>query len=338
MAAIRPAELQRFIASGCRGVPLILVFGPDEGAGRTRIRALTETLLGKEPDPLMVQTLEAETINDDPARLLDEANAIGMFGGRRVIIVQQAGKLQKAAWQALLETPPMDSTVLFQADDLAKTSPLRVAFEQNPRYAAIACYAPSRQDLQELIDLRMREAGLSITPAARAYLADLLGTDLALSEMEIEKLVLYCRGGLAVEVDDIDAAIADASDQSGSEPIDRAFEGKLEEIEAVALRSFREGINASAILALALNHAMMLKRLVNSKDSGGIESAMRAERIFYKRQDRVRSQIRIWDHQGLVRAIETLATAQDQARRTAALEDTVTIRALWSIALAARRR
>ncbi len=338
MAAIRPGDVQRFIAGGCRSVPLILVYGPDEGSVRTRVRAMVATLLGAEVDGLSRLDLEPEALNADPARLLDEANSIGMFGGKRVIVIPQAARLQKAVWLPLVELPPIDSTILFQADDLAKTSPLRVALEQAAAGAAIACYPPSRQDLQEIIDRRTKEAGLSITPVARAYLADLLGSDFALSEMEIDKLVLYCQGQLAIDVADIDTMIVDSSDLAGSEPIDRAFEGKLEEIEAVALRSFREGINASGLLVLALNHAMLLRRLALSRLNGSFDSAMRSERIFFRRQDRVRAQTARWDLPLLTKAIEILSGAQDQTRRTPALEETVTIRALWSIALASRRR
>jgi len=338
MASVRPGDIARFISSGCKTVPLILVYGPDEGSVRTRSRAIAKTLLGADHDPLSLMDFEAETINADPGRLLDEANAISMFGGKRVILVSNAGKVQKAAWQPLIEVPPLDSTIIFQADDLSKSAPLRVAIEQATAGAALACYPPSRQDLQELIDQQARDAGLSITPVARAYLADLLGSDFALSEMEIEKLILYCRGQIAIDVADIDAMIMDSSDQAGSEPIDRAFEGKLEEIEFVALRSFREGINPSGLIALALNHAGMLRRLAIARQNGAYDAAMRAERIFFRRQDRVRQQAQRWDVPMLTKAIETLAGAQEQARRTAALEETITIRALWSIALASRRR
>jgi DNA polymerase-3 subunit delta len=338
MAALRPGDIQRFIASGCKTTPLILVHGPDEGSVRSRVRALITTLLGPAADSMSLLDFDAETLNADAGRLLDEANAISMFGGKRVIVVNHANKLQKSIWQPLLDVPPIDSTVLFQADDLSKSAPLRVAMEQSSNGAAIACYPPSRQDLQELIDSRAKAAGLSITPVARAYLADLLGADFALSEMEIEKLVLYCQGRIAIDVSDIDAMITDSSDQAGSEPIDRAFDGKLEEIEAVALRSFREGINASGLLALALNHAMLLRRLAISKASGSLDAAMRNERIFFRRQDRVRNQAANWDIPMLTKAIDTLATAQEQTRKTPALDETVAVRALWSIALASRRR
>ena len=337
MSVIRAGDVRKFVASGCRDTSLILVFGPDEGSVRIRARDIRNTLLGPGADDLARTDFEAESINADPVRLLDEANAIGLFGDGRTITIANAGRLRKEAWQPLLDAPPLGATVLFLAEDLAKSSPLRVAFEKNPNAAALACYAPSHQDIMELIDTHMSKAGLSITPTARSYLAELLGSDLALAENEIDKLILYCQDRLGVDVGDIDALITDSSSLAGTDPIDLAFEGKLEEIAHVALRSFREGINPSGLILLAINHAMMLKRLVNVAHNS-LDAALRAEGVFFRRIDRVRVQAGRWDAPMLNRAIETLAGAQLQSRRTPALEETIIIRALWSLALASRRR
>jgi DNA polymerase-3 subunit delta len=337
MTAIRPADIQRFIAGGAKGVAVVLVYGPDEGLVRTRVRALVGAALGAGHDPLSLVELDAAAINDDPPRLLDEANAISMFGGRRAIIVRDAGKLQKAAWQPLLEVPPLDSIVVLQADDLGKSAPLRVACEANSGAAALPCYAPSDRDIAELIEAKCRAAGITIAAPARAALLDLLGADHALSESEIDKLILYARGKLAIEVADVEAVVADASGGAGSEPLDLAFEGKLEAVELAAMRAMREGVNASGLLAMALNHAMLLRRLVGLRSAPNFEQAMKAERLFFRREDRVRRQVAAWDHRMLTRAIDTLATAQEQSRRTPALDEAVLVRALWSIALAARK-
>ncbi|HRE19647.1 MAG TPA: DNA polymerase III subunit delta [Rhabdaerophilum sp.] len=337
MSVIRAGDVRRFVATGCRDTPIILVFGPDEGSVRVRTRDIRNTILGAKADDLARVDFDAESINADPVRLLDEANAIGLFGDKRVITVANAGKLRKDAWQPLLEAPPLGATVLLLADDLGKSSPLRVAVEKSADAAAIACYAPSHQDILELIDARIRESGLTITPTARSYLAELLGSDLALSENEIDKLILYSQDRLVVDVADIDALITDSSSLTGTDPVDLAFEGKLEEIEHVALRSFREGINPSGLILLAINHAMLLKKLVNNSHDS-LDTALKSEGVFFRRIDRVRAQIGRWDAATLNRAIETLANAQFQSRKAPALEEIIVVRALWSLALASRRR
>ena len=337
MGIVRPSEIPRFLAAGGREAPIILIFGSDEGLVRARLSQLVITALGKDHDPLSLVELDAEAINDDPPRLLDEANSIGMFGGKRVIVVRGAGKLAKSAWQPLFELPPLDSLVLFQADDLAKTNALRLAAEGDARAMALVCYPPSNADVSALIDEKCRAAGMSMAAPARAVLLDMLGADYALSESEIDKLVLYARGKLSIEIADIEAVVVDASGGAGSDPLDRAFEGKLEDIEIAATRALREGVNASGLIAMALNHAMMLRRLVEARRTGNFDAAFKAERVFFRRQDRVRSQAQRWEPAALTRAIDTLMIAQEQSRRVSALEDAVAIRALWSIALAARR-
>jgi len=338
MAALRSSDINRFIARGGEGKALVLVYGPDEGLVRSRIRALITALLGENPEPLSLQELEAERINQDAGLLLDEANAMNMFGGRRVILVRQAGKLNKTAWQPLFSGPSPASVILFQADDLAKSSPLRSAAEATSEAAAIACYPPSAGEMQQLVEARLSSVNLGITPPARAYLLELLGADYALSESEIEKLTLYGAGKLTIDIADIDAIIADSSSAIGTEAIDAAFEAQLEAIETIALRSFREGINPSGLIAMALNHALLLRRLVSARQSNQLDAALRQERLFFKRQDRIRKQAEHWSHESLARAVDSLAQAQDQMRRNASLEETIAVRALWSIALASRKR
>lgn len=338
MASVRPGDIPKFLESGGRGAAVILIFGPDEGLVRTRGRTLSGSVLGAGHDQMQLVEFDSDEINADPARLLDEANAISMFGGKRAIIVRQAGKLSKAAWQPLLDVPPLDSVILLLADDLAKTSPLRSAVENADRFFAIACYPPSASDLQAVIDDKCRRAGLSITPVARAALVEVLGTDFALSEGEIDKLILYCHGQMSIDVADIEASIADSSDAAGTSSIDCAFEGRVEEIDGEVTRSFRDGINPSGLLALALNHAFLLRRLAEAHRTGSLDTAMRAERIFFRRQDRVRTQAQRWGQPMLSRVIDALATAQEASRRHSAIERAIVVRTLWSVAMASRRR
>lgn len=338
MATVRPGDVQQFIEGGGRAAPIVLVFGPDEGLVRTRIRSLAQAVLGVEHDQMLLVEFDADELNSDPSRLLDEANAISMFGGKRAIIIRHAGKLSKATWQPVLEVPPLDSIILLQAEDLAKTSPLRVAVEASHSFYAITCYPPSASDLQGIIEEKCRRAGLSITPVARAALIELLGADFALSESEIDKLILYCHGQISVDTGDIDACIVDSSEAGNTSAIDCAFEGRIEDIDGEATKSFRDGINPSGLLALALNHAILLKRLAEAYRAGGLDAAMRAERIFFRRQDRVKAQAQRWALPMLTRVIDTLASAQETSRRHAVIEEAIIVRTLWSVAMASRRR
>ncbi len=315
----------------------MLIHGPDEGLARLRVRALADAILGSSDDPLSRVDLDAETLNADPARLADETQAISMFGDKRAIIVRQAGKLGKAIWQALLEAGNPASPVILHADELTKSHALRNACESNPLVGVIACYPLEARDLEQAAQARLRAAGLNLSPEAASHLVDLLGADQSLSLQEVDKLALYCHGQKDVEVADIDAILADASGSSASEPIDVAFEGDLPGIEPAMQRCLRDGTSAAAMLTLALNHVQTLNRLVRARSENMLDQAVKQERLFYKREARVRRQAQNWSPAGLGRALETLSTAQAQGRASASLEETIVARALWAVALAARR-
>lgn len=337
MAVIRPGDVDRLIACGGGDYRIMLIHGPDEGLARLRARGLADAVLGAEADPLGRIDLDAETLNADPARLADETQAISMFGDRRVILVRQAGKLGKGIWQALLQGGAPASPVILHADELTKSHALRIACESNPAVAVIACYPLDLRDLEHAAQARLRLAGLSIDAEASAYLADLLGADQSLSLQEVDKLALFCHGQGRVEIADIDAILADASASSASEPVDTAFEGDLPGIEPAMRRCLRDGVSASGILTLALAHVQTIHRLVRARSDNVLEQAIKQERLFYKREARVRRQAQSWSMQGLGRALETLSVAQAQARASATLEETIVTRALWAVALAARR-
>lgn len=338
MAVIRSAEIDRFIAKAGHGQRIILLFGPDEGAVRLRGRDFANVFLGADADPMSRIEFEAESLNGDPARLADEAYAVSMFGDRRAILVRQAGKLSKSIWQALFDNPAPESAIILMADELAKTSPIRAAAESNPQVAAIACYLPSVGEISSTIEERCNAAGLPISPAAKTAFSELLGADQALSEAEIDKLILYCQGRPRIDLEDIEAVVSDSSAGTGSEPLDLAFEGQLSAIEMAAMRSFRDGLAPAGLISMGLNHVHMLRRLVGARQDGQFDWAVKQERLHFKREARIRRQAENWSITGLVRALDTLSQAQNQGRITASLEEIVAIRALWAVSLAARRR
>jgi DNA polymerase-3 subunit delta len=338
MAVIRPGEIDRFIAKAGQGPRIVLLFGPDEGAARLRGRAFADAFLGSDADSMSRLEFEADALNSDPARLADEAYAISMFGEKRAILVRQAGKLSKAIWQTLFENPAAEAAIVLIADEMAKNAPLRVAAESNPHVAAIACYLPSTSEIAASVEARCKAAGLSIGLNAKTVLAELLGADQALSESEIDKLIIYCQGKATIEIDDIEQTVADSAANAGTEPLDLAFEGNLPAIETAAFRCFRDGLSPAGLISMGLSHVQLLRRLVNARDERNLDGALKQERLHFKREARIRRQAENWTMTGLARALDTLSAAQSQGRATASLEETIALRALWAVSLAARRR
>ena len=171
-----------------------LLFGPDAGLVQERAERLMKSVVPDLSDAFNVADLSEALLDDDPARLADEAAAISMMGGRRVVRVRGAGNGLAPLFETFLDDPPGDALVVVEAGDLSKGAALRKLFEDDEAAAAIPCYADTARSLEELVRDALRAEGLSIAPDALADAVSRLGSDRGVSRRELEKLALYCKG------------------------------------------------------------------------------------------------------------------------------------------------
>src|SRR5579859_3288274 len=105
MVKVAPAKADGFVARPDARARVVLVYGPDEGLVRERTVRLCRTVVDDLDDPFRVADLDAVKLKDDIARLVDEAAAIPLTGGRRVVRVRGADDGCAKAVTAVLETP-----------------------------------------------------------------------------------------------------------------------------------------------------------------------------------------------------------------------------------------
>jgi DNA polymerase-3 subunit delta len=91
MKRARAAEIEAFLRKPDPAVQLVLLHGPDAGLVRERADRLAGTVVPDLHDPFRVARVSGAQLLEDPARLADEAAAIAMGGGRRVVRVVDAG-------------------------------------------------------------------------------------------------------------------------------------------------------------------------------------------------------------------------------------------------------
>ena len=211
MTAIKASDVDRFIAKPNPSQPIVLVFGPDAGLVRERVDALVRASVEDPNDPFAFVRIEGEELSANPARLVEEAHTVPLFGGRRAVLVKAGSRNIAGAVETVVAAPSEECRVIIEAGDLKKSSPLRMLCEKAKVAAALPCYADNEATLARLIDDEMREAGLTIAPDARAALLGLLGGDRLASRAEIRKLALYAQGRPAIEMADVLAVVADAS-------------------------------------------------------------------------------------------------------------------------------
>jgi DNA polymerase-3 subunit delta len=339
MVALKVSEIENFLARPTR--PIVLIFGPDAGLVRERAEALVHKSVDDPKDPFQLARLDGDDLSSEPTRLLDEANTVPLFGGRRAVWIKAGTRNFAPALETLIAAPPPNCRILIEAGDLKRNAPLRAVCERAKNAAVLPCYLDAEKDLIRLIDQEMGEAGLAISGEARAALIPLLGGDRLASRHEIRKVALFTRGKERVELEDVAAVVADASTLALDELIDAAFAGRTGEVEIQFGKARTSGTTPGAILSAALRHVAQLHRARLSVDQGtSITEAVEGIQPFvrFNRKPVVETALRIWTSARLQHAMARLAEAALEARRQSAMAEPIARRTLLALAVDARRK
>lgn len=318
----------------------ILVYGPDSGLVRERAETAARAIAGDLTDPFTVVEFTPAALRDDPTRLADEAGALSMTGGRRVVRLRDA---TESVTQAVADALSMqnEALIIIEAGDLTPRSKLRALFEQFGEAAAIPCYLDEGRSLDDLVRESLATANLAASRDVVSWIAANMGADRMISRMELEKLVLYAQGQSDVSLEDAQAVIGDSAVVTLDDVVFAATGGRLEALTVALARARFEGVAAITILRAASRHLSRIEEVVIAIDAGSNpDQAMKGLRppVFFKQQDRFRDQIRRWRPQTLSRARTELIRAEIDCKSTGMPDDAVCERALMRLAAMAGAR
>lgn len=346
---VKPARFDSFLRTLDPPLRAALVYGPDRGMVRERADTLLRAVVEDPADPFRVVTLTGADIAGDPARLADEAAALSLTGGRRVVRLNDAADGVADALAAILDDAPGDALIIVEAGALAPRSALRKLFEKAKTGAAIPCYADDRESIAGLVREMLAPHGLAASRDALAYLVDNLGGDRALSRRELEKLVLYMGSADSagaeerreVSLEDAAACVGDSAALGLDDAAFATADGDFAALDRITSRLFLEGVAPVSVLRAAGRHFQRLHLVAGRVAAGaGAEQAMAGLRppVFFKLKDRFRSQLRYWPTGALAKALERLTEAEIQCKSTGLPDRAICSRALMALANAAARR
>lgn len=311
---------------------------------RERAEALAKTVVDDLKDPFRVAELTPSELKEDPARLSDEAAAISMMGGQRVVRLRDASDSVTSVAKDFFATLPGDALIVAEAGDLPARSSLRKLFEAEKAGAAIACYRDDRRSLPSVIQASLQDYGHSISPDALAYLTENLGGDRQVTRREVDKLALY--KGLEpgrIELDDAVACVGDSADLTLDDLAFSVASGDLTMVERTMKRSFLEGSHAVTILRAVARHFHKLQFVSGLMTQGlSIEDAAKKLRppLFWKTAAQFKAQANAWPQSKLTRANARLLETERDCKKTGAPAQVLCSRVLFEIAAASplRRR
>jgi DNA polymerase III subunit delta len=339
MTAVPAKNVDAFVAKPPPAQPVVLVYGPDAGLVRERAEALIRASVDDINDPFSLARLAGDDLASEPTRLVEEANTIPLFGGRRAVWVKAGARNFAPAVEALLAATSPECRVVIEAGELRKNAPLRVLCERAKNAAALPCYIDDAAALARLVDDEMRAANLTITPDARAALVPLLGGDRLASRSEINKVALYARGNNIVEREHVMAVVSDASDLTLDSLVDAVFAGRVPDVEFQFAKARTAGTSPGSILSAAQRHVATLHKTRLAVDDGAsAEESFKRSYLHFTREKFVVPALKSWTSARLERAMTQLADAVLDSRKQADLAEAIAQRTLLSLAMNARRK
>ncbi len=334
MVAIKSHEADRFLTQLPPHVFLYLVFGPNAGLASERKHQIIRSSVDDPSDPFQYVQMVGDVIATEPMLLVDEANTISLFGGKRAISITMGSRNFIPAVEILLKVPPRDSIIILEGGALKRDSAYRKLLEPARTAATIECYPDGPKEIEQMIRNTVAAAQINIDADAMSALTHMLGADRLLTRTELEKLILFVHGRKTIALSDVEAIIADASALATDAAVSGAFAGNVDVVDEIVGRAFANGIDSYVLLSAALRHSSGLQRARSDLDNGGsFEHAIgtMTRTGSYVSRESLELQLRLWSPSRLQRIIKDLSEIIGKSRRETKLAASLTLRALWSI-------
>jgi len=337
MAAVRSHEADAFVRRPPGHTRVFLLYGPDAGAVSERAAALARFFASQPADVYSIVRLDADALAREPQLLIDEAQTVSLFGGKRCIRIDARPKSINPAVELLLENREADYRLIIEAGDLRRDAPLRRLLERESTAALIECRPDTIQQIERLIDDQAASEGLAVAPGARQMLANLLGADRLTTRSEIDKVILYAHGTGRIDEADVAAIAADAGAVVVDSLIHAAFTGDRAQVTQQTQRVFDE-MDAGVVLTFVLRHVFMLMQICIE---GGRNPEAALDRFARglppSKRAQISQQLKHWTGQTLIDLSAEVARSTLRVRTNPKLADSLAQRTLWEIARRAVR-
>jgi DNA polymerase-3 subunit delta len=316
-----------------------LLYGPDEAQSRALGARLVEALQATR------FVIAAANVKSDPAVLADEAGAMSLFGGKRVIWIEPAGDEITPGVQALLEANAAESPAVAIGASLRKTSALLKLAESSPAAVAFASYVPEGRDAERMVANVGRTLGLKVSPPVAERLAEACAGDQAIATRELEKLALFIGASPQAprELTDeaLDAVGAALPDRNFARLADLALGGDMKALAEELGSLSRAGNEAIPVIRAVQRRLLMLAparaRVERGESAEAVMTSM-SKSLFWKEKQLIAMLLNRWDSAGLATAAERTGRLERELMFSDSPPAEAIGEELIAIARAARRR
>lgn len=335
----KSVQIDNFIKKPDEKIRVVLVYGSNDGLLRDTVKRLAKSVCPDLNDAFRVAELNGGDLAADIGRLYGEFNGQSLIGGRRVIIVNDAGNdLSKAIRKMLDESPDTGNLLILSgAGSLNKKSSLVKMAEDSTDMAAFACYEDKNEDICAVL----KNMGMTFEPAAVQLLCSRLSGDRMVNLNELEKLATYMGTAKNVTTEIVGKIISDASDSSLEDIYYAALDGDRNKALSFYARYINEGNEPVAVVRGLMYHLLKLLTCQAGIENGeGVDRAMQRliPRVIFYRTDAFKRQLAYWNREKLLRALEMAFAAEKDCKTTNMPAAEIVSMTLLRLSAAAKRQ
>jgi DNA polymerase III subunit delta len=335
---LKAAEIAKALRQLPAGIRAVLVFGPDEALVRDRVKAIGKQVVPDLKDPFNVSELTGADLSSEPARLTDEASALSLMGGARLVLIAGAGDSALDALTTALDQPAAQSLMLLSAGELTPKSKLRAFAEKRADMLAIACYPEDARALAAMLTDAAAADGYRLSSDAVQLLLAASGGERDIARQELGKLLTYVnRPGAEVTGAQASEIIAHWGGADFDDLVAAVCSGKAEAADAQLTRLMSEGTNGIAMLR-AVARRLWMFTAAHAAIAAGQSAREVADKLFgpmaWKQSPVFLGQLDRWSAARCEAGLTRLTQAERDSKITGAPADLIAARAL--LALSAR--
>ncbi len=292
--------------NGIATVRAVLIYGPDAG----QVDELCDRAVDKleiEKDNLFA--LDSDELREKQDALFAESCSPSMFGGRKMVIISNAGDSDAKQISDLVMHSGLCATVIVTAGDLRAGGGLRTLFEGGDKIAALACYTDDARSLANLIRGALSaENGINkISPDAMAYMTTHLGGDRGITRGFLNKISLYVADKKTVELEDVEKCLPDTGAADMDDFLYSLTAGHIQQTMTALDRLLYDNAQPNMIIRLLDGH---FKKLLTAVVDGQLP------RLFWKVADKFNMAMKIWPASEIAAVLNRLNQLEMQMRTT----------------------
>ncbi|MBQ5700458.1 MAG: DNA polymerase III subunit delta [Alphaproteobacteria bacterium] len=292
--------------TGIEKVRAVLIYGPDAGQVDEYCDLAIEKL-GIEKDNLFA--LDSDELREKQDALFAEACTQSMFGGRKMVIISNAGDACAKQVSELVNHPGLCATVIVAGSDLRSGGGLRTLFETSDNMGALACYTDDARTLATLIRNELSAAAgiQQITPEAMAYMTSHLGGDRGITRGFLTKIALYVDDKRIVELSDVEKCLPDTGAADLDDFLYSLTAGHIKPTMLALDRLLYDNKEPNMLVRMLNGH---FKKLQTAVVDGHLP------RLFWKVEDKFKQAIKIWPDSEITAVLIRLNELERQLRTT----------------------